>query len=98
MSVNLTDLLYAEVYDRKLVLHMRNGTLTESYGRLAELERKAGDGFYRIHRSYLINLSYVKAYHSKEVDVCGEKIPVARGKYQAFVKAYLAHQLRQEGL
>ena len=57
IRIDLMRLMYAEVYDRKLILHMRDKTI-EYYGRLARLEKHTGADFYRIHRSYLINLRY----------------------------------------
>lgn len=68
------------------------------YGRMSDLEKLAGPDFFRIHRSYLINLKNIKSYDSKHVVIMGNDIPVARGKYQEFVKAFLSYRARQEGL
>ena len=74
------------------------GARISYYGRLSELEKMAGQNFFRIHRAYLINLKYVRSYDSKHVEILGTDIPVARGKYQNLVKAYLSFQTRMEGL
>ena len=68
------------------------------YGRMSDLEKIVGVDFFRVHRAYLINLKYIKSYDSKHVVVMGSDIPVARGKYQKLVKAFLSYRTRQEGL
>ena len=68
------------------------------YGRMSDLEKIVGNDFFRIHRAYLINLKYIKSYDSKHVVIMGNDIPVARGKYQQLVKAFLSYRTRQEGL
>jgi len=97
-SVVLSEVAFAEIYDRMIVLHMKDGDTLEYYGRISELEKIAGQSFFRIHRAYLINLKYIKSYDSKHVEITGIDIPVARGKYQSLVKAYLSFQTRREGL
>ena len=133
-SVALSEVAFAEVFNRMIVLHMVDGDGNRSlksgsentgarnrlaisagnrslksrfenteaqisyYGRISELEKLAGQNFFRIHRAYLINLKYVRSYDSKHVEILGTEIPVARGKYQDLVKAYLSFQTRMEGL
>ena len=97
-SVVLSEVAFAEIYDRMIVLHMKDGDTLEYYGRISELEKIAGQYFFRIHRAYLINLKYIKSYDSKHVEITGIDIPVARGKYLSLVKAYLSFQTRREGL
>lgn len=96
--VILTDIAYAEVFDRRIVLHMQDKECIEFYGRMTELEHVSGSDFFRIHRAYLINLKYVSSYDSKSVAVMGNPIPVARGKYPDFVKAYMSYYTRLERL
>lgn len=85
--VILTDIVYAEVFDRRVVLHMQDRECIEYYGRMTELERVAGSDFFRPHRAYLINLRFVSSYDSRTVCVQGTVIPVARGKYRELVRA-----------
>ena len=55
----LSEIMYAEVLDRKITLHTVNGEV-EYYGRLSKLENCTGDSFFRTHRAYLINLRYLE--------------------------------------
>ena len=65
----LSEIMYAEVLDRKLTLHTVNGEV-EYYGRLSKLENCTDDSFFRTHRAYLINLRYSGRYELR------------RGEYQ----------------
>ncbi|MCR5746388.1 MAG: LytTR family DNA-binding domain-containing protein [Lachnospiraceae bacterium] len=96
--VILGEIAYAEIYDRRIILHMNDRDNIEYYGRISDLENIAGKDFYRVHRAFLINLAYVKSYDSKSVRVADTDIPVARGKYQELVKAYLSYYTRSEDL
>ena len=70
----------------------------EYYGKMSDLEKVAGDDFFRVHRAYLINLSYVRSYDAKTVSILGDSIPVARGKYRDLVRSYLSYHARKENL
>ena len=53
------DLIYIESYRNKIIAHCHDKAL-EAYGSLVFYEeRLSGEGFYRCHRSFLINLRYV---------------------------------------
>ncbi len=87
-TVELSDVSYAEVFDRKIILHMADGEEIEYYGRMRDLEAMAGSDFFRVHRAYLINLKSVSSYASKHVKLKGADIPVARGKFKDLAQAY----------
>lgn len=97
-KIILADISYAEVLEHRIILHMNDREQIEYYGKMSDLEKVAGDDFFRVHRAYLINLSCVKSYDAKTVTVQGEEIPVARGKYQELVKSYLSYYTRKEHL
>ena len=96
--VILSEITYAEIYDRRIILHMNDRDNIEYYGRISELEKIAGMDFFRVHRAYLINLGYVGSYDFKTVRVGDADIPVARGKYRELIKAYMTYYTRSEGL
>lgn len=62
-KVLLEDIIYAEVFNRKVMLHTMGGDI-EYYGKLAEMAEQAGEDFYRTHRAYLVNLKYVEKYNA----------------------------------
>ena len=96
--VVLSDVAYAEIFDRRIVLHMIDRDNIEYYGRISDLENIVGKDFFRVHRAYLINLAHVRSYDSKFVSVVDTDIPVARGKYKELIKAYLTYHTRKEHL
>ncbi len=97
-KIMLSDISYAEVLEHRIILHMKDREQIEYYGKMSDLEKVAGDDFFRVHRAFLINLSCVKSYDAKTVTVLGDEIPVARGKYQELVKSYLSYYTRKEHL
>ena len=97
-SVNLLDVAFAEIFDRRIVLHLKDRTAIEYYGRMSALENMAGKDFFRPHRSYLINMAYVRSYSANNIVILEYDIPIARGKYKLFVKEYLAFHTRKENL
>lgn len=97
IRINLSQLMYAEVYDRKTILHMKNENI-EYYGQLSALEDLVGKDFYRVHRSYLVNMKYVERYDRASVTLQGgDSIPIARREYDGFLKAYMKYSRRRMG-
>ena len=95
IRVNLSRLIYAEVYDRKTILHMKDENI-EYYGQLSALEVLVGKDFYRIHRSYLVNMKYVERYDRTSVTTLSDdKIPIARREYDGFLNAYMEYSRRR---
>ena len=96
--VILSEVQYAEIYDRRIILHMECSDDIAYYGRISDLENISGKDFFRVHRAYLVNLGAVKSYDSKFVHMADTDIPVARGKYPELIKAYMSYHTRREGL
>lgn len=88
MSVKAGDIVYAEVYNRKIILHKKDEDI-EYYGKMRELEKVAGEGFFRCHRAYLVNMEYIEKYNASEIYTIRGKVLMAKQKYSEFVKAYL---------
>ena len=88
------DIRYAEVFNRKVVIHTVHQTV-EYYGKLKDLEEKLGADFYRCHRAYLVNFKYVRKYDGSNIYLQQERIPMAKRNYADFVKAYLRYNQRR---
>ena len=82
----LDDIYYFEIKGRIVDVHGPEGIFAY-YGQIGELEDKLkGKGFFRCHKSYLINLNYVDGYNRQEVILeNGEKIVIAKRRYDKFV-------------
>jgi len=97
IAIDINDILFMENEMRKIAVHTKKETV-RFYGVMSELEMKIGSGFYRCHRGYLVNMSYIAEYDSENIYLTnGEKVYLAREKYQDFVKHYMRF-LRNGGI
>lgn len=88
------DIIYAEVFNRKVIIHTINGD-TEYYGKLSDLEEKVGEDFFRPHRSYLIHFKYVLRYDAVSAVMENGTALIAKQNYSKFVKQYLKYNQRK---
>lgn len=93
----LDDIYYFEIKGRVVDVHGAEGIFTY-YEQIGELEDKLRDkGFFRCHKSYLINLKYVDGYNRQEVILeNGEKIVIAKRRYEEFCQKVL-EVMRENG-
>ena len=97
-QVILSNIVYAEVFNREILLHILSDNEPQNlkyYGRMKDLEKTAGENFFRIHRAYLINLGFVRSYEKEAVLVADQELPIARAAYPGFVKAFMRYQERR---
>lgn len=94
ITVRLEDIVYAEVFDRKVMIHTLDSDI-EYYGKMKELEKTVGDEFYRPHRSYLVNFRYIRKYDAATIYLEKGQALMAKQNYQDFVKRYLRYHQRQ---
>ncbi len=88
------DIMYAEVFNRKVVIHTTNQKV-EYYGKLKELQEKLGDDFYRPHRAYLVNFKYIRKYDATDIYLQHDTILMSKKNYPDFVKQYLRYNQRK---
>ena len=90
-NVPMDEIYYIESSNRKIIVFMRDGK-TECYGKISEFEDQLGEGFFRIHKGYLVNMRYVERYSRTEVRMKdGSSLLISKYKYQDFVKAYMKY-------
>ena len=94
IKVILEDIVYAEVFNRKIVIHKLDDTI-EYYGKMSDLESLAGDSFFRPHRAYLINFKYVEKYDASTVYLENGSVLMAKQNYPEFVKRYMKYIQRR---
>ncbi len=88
---------FCEVIRRTLLFHLSSGRVLESTGSLDELGRQLAPYgcFLRVHRSYIVNLDYVRTISNRAVTMtCLMEIPIPRGKYSEIKDAFLAYAFR----
>ena len=90
--VLLSDIVYCEVLGRKVYLHKNDGTVSGYYDRLEDLERRVDERFFKCHRSFLVNLDYVRGCQDGQVLLSqGERIPASRLRERELTQALLRH-------
>ena len=95
-KVYLSEIVYLEVFNRKVTLHKMQEKL-EFYGRLTELESRLGADFVRCHRAYIVNLRYVRRYDAAGITLeNGDSVLMAKTKYAEFVRRYMEYIRRRE--
>lgn len=92
--VNPEDIVYAEVFDRKVLIHTMDSDI-EYYGRMKELEKKVGEEFYRPHRAYLVNFNFIRKYDATTIYLEKGQALMAKQNYREFVKRYLRYNQRK---
>ncbi len=86
--VQKKEILYVESHKRKVEIHTLGENIT-IYATMKSMEELLGDGFFRCHRGYLVNLAYVAEYGTGAVRLKnGENVYLAREKYSEFAKTY----------
>lgn len=74
------EIMYFQCVGRKIEITTDRSRNTEFYGNMDEVEKKLnGDNFWRIHKSYIVNINYISEFHAEEVCLInGETIPVRK--------------------
>lgn len=95
-SIRVRDIYYCEVIDRKIYIHTRDGIM-DYYGKMKELEKKAGSWLFKCHRSYLINLDCLWEYRNGTAILeNGEQIPVSKSCHQALMERMMQYMDEEE--
>lgn len=90
-KVYVKDIYYIESANKKVIIHTGAGIL-ESYGKMEKLEQMTGNGFYRCHRCYLVNMEKIVSYNANTIKVAnGDKLILAQKKYSDFIRRYMKY-------
>lgn len=93
--VSFDDIIFCEVIDRKIYLHLTKERVIDYYDRIGNLEKKLDGRFFKCHRSYLINLKYLKSYKNGIAYMENDKeIPVSRLRSKEFSSVIL-HYMKE---
>lgn len=79
------DIVYCEIINRKIFLHLDQREIIDYYDKIENLEKKLDGRFFRCHRSYLVNMRHLRSYRKATAYLDnGEAIPVSRLRGEAF--------------
>lgn len=93
IAIHLEDIVYAEVYDRKIMIHTLSSDI-EYYGKMKDLEKEAGENFFRPHRAYLVNFRYITKYDATTIYLKRGTALMSKQNYREFVRRYLHYNQR----
>lgn len=88
VSLKKEDILYVESRDSEVWIVTRDGPLYRNKTGITQWENLLGPRFLRVHRSFLVNISYAVLSASDVVSVGRQEIPVSR-KYKESVMTIL---------
>lgn len=92
-NIPYRNIVYVEVRRNKLLLALNTGEKLETYSTITEMENllKEEEGFTRTHRSFIINMQYVKEITSTTIRLRPDHyIPVSRTYSSSVKKDYFA--------
>lgn len=90
--ISLEDIIFCEIIDRKVYLHLASSEVIDFYDRIENLETKLDDRFFRCHRSFLINLRYLESYKNGSAYLkSGQEVPVSRLRSKEFSSVILRY-------
>ena len=90
--IPIVDIVFCEIIDRKIYLHLVSSEVVDYYDRIENLEKKLNHSFFRCHRSYLIHLKYLKSYKNGTAYMeNGREIPVSRLRGKEFSNVILQY-------
>lgn len=99
-SINPAAVEYLEAHGKHVDVVLADGETLASIEPLGALERKflLEDGFFKCHRSYLVNINHIGTYTADGVTMrSGRHIPLSRTYRADFKDAYFSVLFGQEG-
>ncbi len=92
------DIEYIEAQNKIIVIYMRDNRIVKTAETLHSFESKldSSEGFFKCHRSYIVNIGNVDNFNMSEIVThSGYSIPIARGYGKAFKEAYFAYMFEK---
>lgn len=98
--IELRNIEYIEAHGKKVLFILTNGSMIESNQPFYFFQDKLllEDGFFKCHRSYIVNIYRIVTYMQKEIRMqSGFRIPVSRSCHAEFESAYFDLLFRKSG-
>lgn len=82
------------ISDRRLIeLHAKDGSVYRFYRKMSEVEKLIAEKstmFLRVHKSYLINMNYIKVFQSDEITMQDNNVfPISSRKQKEVIEKYM---------
>lgn len=94
-AVSVNEILYFESLAHHIIFHLTESRRFEIKDTLEHvLQRIQQPNFFRVHRSFCVNLDYVDTIKPSQITMTdGAKIPISRNKQEALLERF-THQLK----
>lgn len=90
VRIPLYTIRYIEVRSNYVTIHAEEDISIKST--LSAMEQKLDDGFFRIGRSYIVNMKYIQKITKSEVLLSnGKSVPLPRGSYESLNRAFIKY-------
>lgn len=92
--LSLSQIEFVEINSRTLSFHLIDRTVTSISGRLSDYEDALlrHSEFLKIHRSYIINMDFMKSMNQKGfITLTGNEVPISRNLLPAIKKRYIEY-------
>ncbi len=90
VRIPIYEIKYLEVQQNYVTVHAKKDYTVKKT--LGEFERELDERFYRMGRSFIVNLSCIDKITKTDVFLSdGSVIPLSRGQYEPLNKAFIAH-------
>ena len=91
VCVNADDIMFLEAFGKKTQISIKGGKEVECTCGLSAAAEKLGESFVSCHRSYVVNIGYIRSISKTEVTLDnGRKIPLSRRLYDSVNKAFIS--------
>jgi len=85
-KIHFSDIVYIESMDDFIRFHIKTGKL-DSYDRLVHLEEKLPSNvFWRIHRSYIVNSTFIDSFTSSSVQLSDKTLVIGKNYRELIIK------------
>ena len=89
ISLKKEDILFIESRDSEVWIYTRDGQKYRNRTGISQWEDALGDGFLRIHRAFLVNVTDAVMTSPDVMTIGGQEIPISRKYKDSVKKAYL---------
>lgn len=98
MNLSYNEISFIESQNTTIKIHMNNYEVLKTYGKLDDIEKQLSNSrFLRCHKSFLINMDYVKSVDSyKFTTIFGDSVSIKQRDASKIKKKYYEYMLNKE--
>ncbi len=78
VTLAISEIIYVESRDTEVWIHATQGRFFRNRTPITQWQNILEDGFIRIHRSFLVNRSFVESYDNETVTIGAQSLPISR--------------------